>query len=202
MKSIYKNQLHLYIYQGQTIWLFNLKENTIINSNKNKVPKKKSSKDIHNLMKKIMKLWDIKEDLKNWRDKWVEIIIIKDILIFSQIDHQIPCNFNKIPKRLMKDLGKLIFKFLWKNIAKSKMYMWDEKRKDLTIYQNVVWNLLQYGTEAWVDKLTNRSEKKDSEWKTLTNTETYNIAEIALWMPPESMGFSINDSRTNVYQDI
>lgn len=39
----------------------------------------------------------------------------------------------------MKDLGKLIFKFLWKNIAKSKMYMWDEKkRKDLTIYQNVV----------------------------------------------------------------
>ena len=43
----------------------------------------------------------------------------------------------------MKDLGKLTLKFLWKKtglqIAKSKMYIQDEKkRKDLaTIYQNV-----------------------------------------------------------------
>lgn len=42
----------------------------------------------------------------------------------------------------MKYLGKLTLKFLWKKtgfqIAKSKMYIQDEKRKDLaTIYQNV-----------------------------------------------------------------
>ena len=45
-------------------------------------------------------------------------------------------------------------------------------------------------------------KKKDSEWKTLTNTETHSIAETALWKPPERPDFSINDSRTNVYQDI
>ena len=34
----------------------------------------------------------------------------------------------------MKDLGKLIFKFLWKNIAKSKMYIWDEKKRKYLTY--------------------------------------------------------------------
>lgn len=47
------------------------------------------------------------------------------------------------------------------------MYIQDEKkRKDLaTIYQNVAWNLIQNGTEAWADKLTKRSEKNGLRMK-------------------------------------